>query len=231
MGHSRDHWPDARVTDVPGIGCLVLPVGGMGMDRRTRLAVIVTMTFLLTVGGVGPVVVSAADTPEGAVTDVLDAFGAKDFGNLGPLVCEARRDEIVGQLDMTAAFAGLGIEPQVILDAMTIAFEDPQVTLVSQDEASAIVHLATTMSMTITLDEETIRTIVVGVLEASGMEVTDQTVEEYVGILGASLNQSMSEEADTDVEVVNENGEWLMCDTLDDAEPSASPLPAATPAT
>lgn len=197
------------------------------MDRQTRLAVIVTMAFLLAVGGVGPPGVSAADTPESAVTDVLDAFAAKDFGNLGPLVCEARRDEIVSQLDMTAAFAGLGIEPQVILDAMTIAFDDPQVTLVSQDEVSARVHLATTMSMTIALDEETIRTIVVGVLESSGMEVTDEAVEQYVGILGASLNQSMSEEADTDVEVVNENGEWLMCDTLDDAEPSASPMPAA----
>ena len=201
------------------------------MDRRTRLAVVVTMAFLLTVGGVGPLVVRAADTPEGAVMDVLDAFAAKDFGNLAPLVCEARRDEIVGQLDMTTAFAGAGVEPQAILDGMTIAFEDPQVTLVSQDEASALVHLAGTMSMTIALDEETIRTMVVGMLESSGMEVTDQTVEQYIGLLGSSLNQSMSEEADTDVTVVNENGEWLMCDTLDDAEPSASPStsPAPTP--
>jgi len=108
---------------------------------------------------------------------------------------------------------------------------DHVVTLVSQDEASALVHPATTMSMTIDLDEQTIRTIVVGMLESSGMKVTDQTVEQYIGLLGSSLNQSMAEEADTDVEVVNENGKWPMCDTLDDAEPSASPStsPAPTP--
>ena len=47
----------------------------------------------------------------------------------------------------------------------------------------------------------------------------------------SGLNQSMAEEADTDVGVVNENGKWPMCDTLDDAEPSASPStsPAPTP--
>ncbi len=45
-----------------------------------------------------------------------------------------------------------------------------------------------------------------------------------------SFNQSMSEPVDADVTVVNEDGQWLLCDTFeDDADTGASPSPSASP--
>jgi hypothetical protein len=86
------------------------------------------------------------------------------------------------------------------------------------------------MSMTLALDEEVIKGIVIDLLEAQGMEVTDEILEQFLPTMMESFNQSMSEPVDADVTVVNEDGQWLLCDTFeDDADTGASPSPSASP--
>jgi hypothetical protein len=199
------------------------------MNHRSRLVIAATMATLLTTVG-GSLAVQAADTPEGAVSAVIEAFAAKDFEAIAPLVCEARREEVSGELDLAASFSGSGIDPQIVLDGLTLTIDDPQVTLVSQEETTAVVHLTAAMSMTLALDEEVIKGIVIDLLEAQGMEVTDEILEQFLPTMMESFNQSMSEPVDADVTVVNEDGQWLLCDTFeDDADTGASPSPSASP--
>jgi hypothetical protein len=200
------------------------------MNGRSRLAVGALMALLVTITG-GSLAVQAADTPEGAVTAVIDAFEAKDFAGIAPLICEARRDEIAGDFDVAASFSGSGFDPQIILDGLTLSIDDPQVTVVSQDETTAVVHLAATMSMTMALDEEVISGLVVDMLQAQGMEVTDVILDQFLPTMVESLNQSVSEDVDADVTVANEDGQWLLCDTFeaDAVDAEATPIPSASP--
>jgi len=199
------------------------------MNRRSLM--VGTMTLLLASGLGGSLVARAADTPEGAVTAVLDVFMAKDFAAIGPLVCEERRDEIAAQFDVGASLAGSGIDPQLVLDGMTLEFTDPQVTLVSQDAETALVHLNAVMSITIAIDEATMRSLVVGMLEGLGMEATEEAIAQYLPLLLSMLNQSLTEPVDVDISVVNQNGDWLMCDTIepDAVGASPSPMPSIAP--
>lgn len=196
--------------------------------HRTRLIAAGALALAMAAGP-GALVTSAADTPDGAVSDVINAFVAKDFAAIPPLICESRREEIAADLDITTGFAESGMDPAIILDALTLSFADPLLEVVSQDETSATVHLTGTLTMAIALSEETARELVIALLEGSGMEVTDEMVEQYLPMLLESINQTQTEAVDEEVEVVNENGQWLMCDTLGSDEPEGSPGPSPVP--
>ena len=71
------------------------------MRRRTPLLLSAALAMTVSLmPGLAPLVARAADTPDGAVNAVLDAIVSKQWDAIGPLVCEAKREEVAAQFDL-----------------------------------------------------------------------------------------------------------------------------------
>ncbi len=195
---------------------------------------------LLALSMVGAPAIAAepsADDPVASVNGLLDALLAKDFAGIGAFVCAEKREDVTEDFDLTQAFAGMaeGVDVQALIDALVLATPDRVVTLASNDGALALVDVVATM--TITLEEEAAKVFIAQLLEGQGMEATDEMVTALLPGLQAQFAEG--EDLTDQVEVVLEEGRWLVCDDLgDDADASTSPgasgepmtSPAASPA-
>ncbi len=165
----------------------------------------------------------AADTPEGAVDALLDTILAKDWDGLAPLVCEAKRDEVAAQFDLTQVYGGEGIDAGPLVDAMALRIDGRAVSLLSEVEGTASVQLRGTLH--IAVDAAVAREWVRQSLEATGQPTDDTTVEQFL----AFFLESMEEGSDltSTVDVTREAGDWRVCDDLVD-DPGASFDPGAS---
>ena len=151
-------------------------------------------------GGGGNVAAGPAGDPVGAVNNVINALKAKAFDKLGPLVCAAKRDEL-----LQVFTAGV---PADLLDAMNFDFQDVKVEQTSINGDAAKVHVAGKVKLT--LDEAKGKPAIRKMLEArapSGTTVTDEQVNQMVTAFGAGQTTDMS----SDVDTVKENGGWVIC--------------------
>jgi hypothetical protein len=159
--------------------------------------------------------VGAQGSPEAAVDAVLDAIEAKDFDGLPDLVCAAEREAVVGRFDLTAAFEGIpGIDGEALAAGLSLSIEDRSVSLLSQDAESAVVSVSG--RLTGEIDEEVARTFVRQLLEASGQEASDEAVDSFVPMLMDPLEEGT--DLGSDIEVVLEDGAWLVCGDLGGGE-------------
>lgn len=170
----------------------------------------------------------SADDPVATVNTLLDTIIAKDFTGLGPLVCESKRDELLANFDLSQGMGeGMppGVDLQALIDSLILATPDRVVTLVSNDGAVALVDV--TATMTISMEEEGAKAFIAQVLEGQGMEVTDEMIAMLLPQLMAEFEsgQDMSQEG---VEVILENGVWVVCEDLGDGA-DASPAPSGEP--
>lgn len=199
--------------------------------HRNLLAGGILAASLLGVGAAAPVAAAAdgpsADDPVATVNALLDALVAKDFASVGDYVCAEERDEAVAQFDLAAQISAElgGLDAQVLLDGMTISTPDRAVTEVSNDGSTAVVSI--TGSIHIDVAEEAAREFVRQVLEAMDETVTDEMLDEYTPLFMASV-ETAQDLTDPSVEVVLEDGLWLVCDELGGEEPP-SPGPSVEP--
>jgi hypothetical protein len=177
--------------------------------RRAWLVAGLALVGLVACQGSGGGGGAAAGTPEAAVQNVLDALREERFSDIGPMVCSAKRDQILRQIDIATALASSapGIDPQEILDAMTMAFDDLQVTRLSEAGDKALVSVKG--KLTIAIDEAKARDLVRAMLTATGKTPTDEQVDRFLPILTAQLEKGQP--IDSQVEVVREGGAWLVC--------------------
>jgi hypothetical protein len=126
---------------------------------------------------------------------------------MGTAVCAAKRDEITQQLDFSASLASSlpGVDANAILAAITIAVTDLQVSEVSRAGNTAVVAVKGTMA--INFDQARMREILAPVLEQQGLPASALDA-----MLAGMAGQSVP--IDSQVEVVNENGTWLVCDSI-----------------
>jgi hypothetical protein len=188
------------------------------MRRPTRPRALLMVLALALVPLATSASVRAQDSPEAAVHAVFDAIAAKEFDRIGELVCEEEREAVVAQFDLAAAFESIpGVDATALLDALTFSVEDRSVSLVSQEDASAVVAVSARLSGRI--DEDAARDFVRQVLEAGGQEATDELVESLLPTVVEEIEQGS--DLDSEVEVVLEDGAWLVCDDLsvDEEEP------------
>ena len=200
------------------------------MHRSSRLAAAIFVAASVAASVGGGLVARAADSPVAAVTDVINAVVAKDFASLPPMICAAKQTQIMASLDITQSLAGTGVDPQTVLDALTMSIQNQQVTLVSQDATTAVVHVAGTLTLSIAIDEATATTMVTTLLGTMGLEATPELVAQYLPMLMSGVNQTQTKDLATDVNVVNEGGQWLLCDSFEGPTPSGSPAPGGSPA-
>jgi len=184
------------------------------------------------VGAPVPAADPSADDPVATVNTLLDTVIAKDFAGIGPLVCAEGREAIAASFDLTTAFDGLppGVDLQALIDGLVLATPDRVVTLVSNDGATALVDVQATL--TIAMDEAAAVVFVTQLLEGQGIAVTDEMLAMVLPELAAQFGEG--EDLSEQVEMVFEEGHWLVCEELgDDAEasPAASVDPLASPVT
>ena len=165
-----------------------------------------TMTV---VPGLEPLVARGAGTPDGAVNALLDVVIAKQFDQIGPLVCESRRDELIAEFDLVRAFSSDGIDAQPLVDAMTLTVDGRDVSVVSEEGDDSTVHVDGTLR--IAVDENAAKEWLRTSLEALGQSADDATIDQFLSsIMGRLGNIPVS----SDVDVVREDGQWLVCDRL-----------------
>ena len=150
--------------------------------------------------------------PVGTVNAAIAAAESGGFTALTEFMCQANKD------DVTSAFGGggdlgdlgaAGIDPDQLFDAVKFDFQDHTVTEVSRSDSEATVHLKGKMAMT--FDPEAMRSIVKQILEAQGVDATDQMVDIAMSAMEDQLTQT--QDIDTDMKVIQENGKWVMCES------------------
>jgi hypothetical protein len=154
----------------------------------------------------------AAGDPVAAVNNVITAMKAKQFSSIAPMICSAKRDEIAASLDPAAALASAapGVAAQTILDAMAIDFSDVSVTQTSVSGDNAVV--AVKGQMKITVDPAKMKEVVKAILLAQGLPADDATINMAMQSLTSEM--ASTKPIDSQVNVVKENGVWLVCDNL-----------------
>ena len=153
-----------------------------------------------------------SNDPVGTVNSAIAAAESGGFTALTDFMCQASKDNV------TSAFGGggdlgdlgaAGIDPDELFDAVKFDFQDHTVTEVSRSDTEATVHLKGKMAMT--FDPEAMRAIVKQILEAQGVDATDQMVDIAMSAMEDQLTQT--QDIDTDMKVIQENGKWVMCES------------------
>ncbi|MBA2570110.1 MAG: hypothetical protein H0V04_02895 [Chloroflexi bacterium] len=180
---------------------------------RSRLTLALVALVIATACSAAAPGGSTAD-PVGAVNKMISLIQAKQFSQLSTAVCAAKRAEIEAQFNPGAALgpSASGVNPQQIVDAMTISFSNVQTALVSQTATTAVVSVKG--SMNIAVDPAKMRDVVRSLLTAQGVPADDATVDQTLQSMTAAFADAQT--IDSQVDVVNEGGQWLVCGDISD---------------
>lgn len=174
--------------------------------KRALAAVALVALAVAGCGGIG----GSSNDPVSVVNEAMNAAESGGFAKLTEFACQKNKDDIAaafgsGDLgDLSAA----GVDPNELFAAMKIDFQDMAVTPVSQSGTEATVHLKGKMAMT--FDEAKIREVMKKVIEAQGMEATDEIIDSAMSMVTAQLSQT--QDIETDMKVLQENGKWVICE-------------------
>lgn len=177
------------------------------MKRLSAVVVlmIVLSALLAACGGGGS---GASGDPVGVVKAAMQAVTDKKFDQLAELTCAAQKDKVKTTFDPASALGATGVDVNKILDAMTISFQNPEYTKVSEDADKAVVQMKGKLS--IKFDKEKLKAVMKDVLAAQGQaSVTDDQLNAGLDALASQMEQG--QDLNQSVNVVKENGKWLFC--------------------
>lgn len=152
---------------------------------------------------------AVADTPSSVARAALDRLSAGDLDGLRALSCAGAEDRIREQLGMPGDLSGdllPGIDVNAVLDAITI-----DATRVTVSEESITGDTATVVvggDLIVTFDPERMRPLVMRIVEAQGLPLTEEQVDALLATLGRAgravpMTQTLG--------FVRENGAWKLC--------------------
>ncbi len=169
------------------------------------MIVVIVLSVLLTACGGG-----AANDPVGVVKDMMQAITSKQFDKAADFACAAQKDQIKNAFNPAGALASAGIDASKILDAMTFSFTNPDITKVSESGDKATVQVKGKLA--IKVDREKFKPVMKDLLKAQGQDVSDDQLNQFMDL---ALGQMESgQDINSQVEVVKENGKWLVCSSL-----------------
>jgi hypothetical protein len=147
--------------------------------------------------------------PTATVKDFVSLVEQKQFDKIPDIACAAEKDAMKEQFDIGGQLAGSleGIDAKSITDAMTIKFENLEVKEVEKSENKAKVSLKGDLKMSV--DRTKMADLMKQVLAAQGMPVDDATVATMLDSMVGTFEQG--EPIDSTVDLVVENGKWLVC--------------------
>ncbi|NTU64350.1 MAG: hypothetical protein HGB05_13360 [Chloroflexi bacterium] len=170
------------------------------------MIVVIVMSVLLTACGGGG---GAASDPTGVVKEAMQAVADKKFDKLAEMTCAAKKADVENIFNPAGALAGAGVDAQKVLDAMTITIQDAEYTKVSETADKAEVQMKAKMN--IKLDKEKFKVVMMDILKAQGQELPADQIDPILDMAVSQVEQT--QDVDNKIDVVKENGKWVICPT------------------
>ena len=173
--------------------------------RSAALAVVV----IVALAGCGAAAPSLSE-PAGTVNAALDAAKSGGFAKLADYTCAAKKGDfasLFGASGGLSSLAAVGIDSNSLFDAIKVDFQDVKTTETSKTADKATVHV--TGKSTITFDAAKMKEIFKKVMAANGQPADDATIDATIAAMSGQMSQSRT--LDNDVNLVQENGKWLIC--------------------
>ncbi len=177
------------------------------MKTRKLLFVVLLLSMVLTACGGGG---GGGGNPADAVKNVVKAMEKLDAAEARKYVCAAHKDAVPDIEEGFAELAEFGIDPEDLLDAFEIKMSDMKYEEKSKDDDKAVVHVTGKVAFDADLDK--LRPIFEEMLEGMGMPISDEMIDGMVDEFTANMGESPLA---GDVNLVKEDGDWLICDELD----------------
>lgn len=179
--------------------------------RSIHLRRIAALLFALamTIGACSGGPAGAPNDPKGVVAAALAAAQSGGIAKLTDFACAAHKNDIAGAFGggNMSALTAAGVKPEDIFGAMSITFANVNTTETTKTDKAATVHV--TGDMTINVDREKFKALAKTMFAARGLPADDATIDAMVSGMATSL--STTQKLDQDINVVNEDGKWLIC--------------------
>ena len=137
------------------------------------------------------------DDPVGAVKNLIKAMEKLDIKEGNKYVCKAQQMEDVGE------------DEAAMVEAFRVETNDMKYEEKSKDDDKAVISVSGKVALKI--DEGKLKEALKKEAEAAGEEVSDEELTLIVGMFTAMSNEV---EYAQDVEVIKEDGKWVVCDEL-----------------
>lgn len=167
------------------------------------IVVIALSTVLAACGGGG----SAAGDPTGVAKEAMQAVADKKFDKLAELTCAAKKADIENIFSPAGALASEGVNAQKVLDTMTISIQDAQYTKVSEAADKAVVQYKAKMN--IKVDKEKFKVVLMDIAKAQGQELPADQIDAILNMAIGQIEQP--QDVDHQIDVIKENGKWVLC--------------------
>lgn len=177
---------------------------------RVRRGAALTIVLVLALGACSGTPAANTDNPAGTVSAAFAAAQSGGITKLADFACAAHKNDIAaafGGADLSGLSA-LGIKPEDITGAMAMTFDNVTTKEVTKSESAATVHVTGDMKMSI--DKDKFKVLMKTVMAAQGAPVDDATLDTMMTAMSSQLSQT--QKLDEDVNVVKEDGKWLLCE-------------------
>lgn len=183
----------------------------MGSIRLRRSATpALVLSLMLALGACSGTPAANTDSPAGAVSAAFAAAQSGGITKLTEFACAAHKNDIAqafGGADLSGLSA-LGIKPEDVTGAMAMSFENVTTTEVTKSDTAATVHVKGDMK--ISIDKDKFKALMKTVMAAQGTPIDDATLDTMLTAMSSQLSQT--QKLDEDVNVVKEDGKWLLCE-------------------
>ena len=177
------------------------------MNAKKLLIVGFLLILVLAACGGG----GGGDEPVDVAKNVMQAMGKMDFDEASKYFCEARKSDLDDALvSGFEELEAMGMDPDELLDAFILELSDMKYEEKSKDGDKAVVHV--TGSMKLDFNSDKLKDFFKKAAEAAGETVTDEELDFIVEMIASSAAQE--EDLDEDLELIKEDGKWVVCDDL-----------------
>jgi hypothetical protein len=159
-----------------------------------------------------PVPASGSMEPVDVVRSLMDAVEQLDTEAASEYLCAAQDIQFEDELkEGFGESEAMGLDPDELMAALMLDVKDMTYEEVSRGDAQAVVHMAG--SMKVEFDAEQLKAILKAGAEAQGQTLSDEQAALFITMFNAMATQEFPLEGD--VELIVENGTWVVCDDLD----------------
>lgn len=177
---------------------------------RLRHGAALVIALVLALGACSGTPAANTDNPAGTVSAAFAAAQSGGITKLADFACAAHKNDIAeafGGADLSGLSA-LGIKPEDITGAMAMSFENVTTKEVTKSDTAATVRV--TADMKITIDKDKFKALMKTAMVAQGQPVDDATLDTMLTAMSSQI--SRSQKLDEVVNVVKEDGKWLLCE-------------------
>lgn len=156
--------------------------------------------------------------PVATVKEVMAAVTNNQLEKMADFACTAQKDQVANLFNPAVQLAKAGIDADTakqLLESMDITLTHPEFTTTSESGDTAVVAMKG--KLTIKIDHEKLKVVVAARLKSQGMDATDESVNQELDRVDGRLKNSI--DIDSSVDLVKENGKWVICDPLTKSRP------------